>query len=68
MGIAKNHPFIDGNKRTSFVVTELFLALNGIELTATDEDSVIAWLKLAAGTFTEAALARWIQQNSAKRR
>jgi len=63
-GIASNHPFLDGNKRTSFVVTELFLALNGIALTATDEAATVAWLKLAAGEISEEELASWIAANS----
>ena len=48
-GISRNHPFLDGNKRTSLVVTELFLDLNGIELTATDAECVATFLQLAAG-------------------
>jgi death on curing protein len=63
-GIAKNHPFIDGNKRTSLVIAELFLNLNGIELTASDEAIVMTWLKLAAGDISEIGLGDWIKQNS----
>ena len=63
-GIAKNHPFIDGNKRTSLVVAELFLTLNGIELTASDEAVVLTWLKLAAGEVSEKELEYWISKNS----
>lgn len=63
-GIASNHPFLDGNKRTSFVVTELFLALNGVALTATDEAATVAWLTLAAGEISEKAIASWIAANS----
>jgi death-on-curing protein len=63
-GIAKNHPFFDGNKRTSLVVAELFLNLNGIELTASDEAVVLTWLKLAAGEITEKELESWIADNS----
>jgi death-on-curing protein len=63
-GIAKNHPFIDGNKRTSLVIAELFLNLNGIELTASDEAVVVTWLKLAAGDISETDLEDWITKNS----
>ncbi|MFG1181489.1 type II toxin-antitoxin system death-on-curing family toxin [Xanthobacter versatilis] len=56
-GIAKNHPFVDGNKRTSFVVCELFLALNGYDLTMDDAAAVTTWLALAASELTEDDLA-----------
>ncbi|WP_448189701.1 type II toxin-antitoxin system death-on-curing family toxin [Azospirillum sp. sgz301742] len=58
-GIARNHPFVDGNKRTALVVAELFLALNGYELAADDAACVTAFLALAAGTLDEGALAAW---------
>jgi death-on-curing protein len=60
-GLAKNHPFIDGNKRTAFVAVELFLLLNGWELTATDAQCVLSMLAVAAGTLDEAAYAEWIR-------
>jgi death on curing protein len=56
-GISRNHPFVDGNKRTAFVAVELFLALNGFELTASDADCVVKMLNLAAGKLPEAAFA-----------
>lgn len=56
-GFAKNHPFMDGNKRTSLVVTELFLNLNGFELTMDDATVVATWLALAAGDVSEQDLA-----------
>lgn len=59
-GIARNHPFIDGNKRTAFVAMELFLVLNGQELVATDADCVLTMLGVAAGTIDETQFARWI--------
>ncbi len=59
-GIAKNHPFVDGNKRTAFVVCRLFLKLNGTDLTATQEDKYNIFLKLAAGDLSEQELADWI--------
>jgi len=63
-GISRNHPFLDGNKRTSLVVAELFLDLNGFELTATDADCVTTFLQLAAGELTEEELADWIARHS----
>ena len=64
-GIARNHPFIDGNKRTAYVAMELFLHLNGVELTASDHDAVLTMVKLAAGEIGEDELAIWIRANSA---
>ncbi|MFG1466539.1 type II toxin-antitoxin system death-on-curing family toxin [Xanthobacter sp. DSM 24535] len=60
-GLAKNHPFVDGNKRTSFVVTELFLDFNGYELAMDDATAVTTWLSLAAGELSEEALAAKIR-------
>ena len=65
--IARNHPFIDGNKRTAFVAVELFPRLNGFNLTATDVDCVITMLALAAGELSEEAFARWLRANTAPR-
>ncbi len=62
-GLARNHPFVDGNKRTAFVAVELFLVLNGHELNATDADCVLEMLELAAGHRTEAAFAAWIRHH-----
>jgi death-on-curing protein len=59
-GISRNHPFLDGNKRTSLVVAELFLTLNGFELTATDAECFTTFLQLAAGDLAEEQLADWI--------
>ena len=63
-GIARNHPFSDGNKRTAFVATELFLVLNGFELQATDADCVMTMLGVAAGAMDEAEFARWIREHT----
>lgn len=60
-GVARNHPFSDGNKRTAFVAVELFLALNGYELIATDADCVITMLGVAAGDTDESVFANWIR-------
>ncbi len=67
VGLAKNHAFIDGNKRTAFVAVELFLVLNGYELVASDTDCVLTMLAVAAGDIDEAAFAAWIRANSKKR-
>ena len=64
-GISRNHPFLDGNKRTSLVVAELFLMLNGLELVASDAECITTFLALAAGELTEDELANWIAENSA---
>lgn len=60
-GIARNHPIIDGNKRTSAVVSETFLALNGYVLNASDAELVVAFLALAAGKLSEEELADWFR-------
>jgi death on curing protein len=60
-GIARNHPFGDGNKRTAFVAAELFLDLNGHLLTASDVDCVMTIMGLAAGEISEDELAGWIR-------
>jgi death-on-curing protein len=59
-GLARNHPFIDGNKRTAFVAVELFLQLNGHELVADDAACVMTMLAVAAGDLPEADFAAWI--------
>lgn len=62
-GIARNHPFVDGNKRTALTLSELFLVLNGQELTADDASCVTTLLLLAAGDLPEAAFGDWIRDN-----
>ena len=66
-GISRNHPFIDGNKRTGFVAAELFLALNGWTLDASDADCVLTMLAVAAGDIPEAAFADWLRQHTQAR-
>ena len=61
-GIARNHPFVDGNKRTAAVVSETFLMLNGFELVATDAELVVAVVDLAAGELSEEELAAWFRE------
>jgi death-on-curing protein len=62
-GVARNHPFMDGNKRTAFTVTELFLTLNGYELAADDQSCVVTMLRVAEGSVSEAEFADWIRTN-----
>ena len=66
-GISRNHAFIDGNKRTGFVAAELFLRLNGYQLTADDADCVLTMLAVAAGDVTEDAFADWLRRHSVLR-
>ena len=61
--IARNHPFVDGNKRTAAVVSETFLMLNGHELTATDAELVVAFVALASGELSEVEMADWFRQH-----
>jgi death-on-curing protein len=67
VGLAKNHPFVDGNKRAAFLAIGLFLALNGRRLVATQADATLTMLGVAAGTVDEAALADWIRRHSVSR-
>jgi death-on-curing protein len=60
-GIAKNHPFIDGNKRTALVAARTFLLLNGFNIEATQEEKYLNFLKLAEGNLSEEELADWIR-------
>ena len=60
-GIARNHPFVDGNKRTALVVSETFLALNGYRLTCGNVEVVVTFLALAAGELSADALADWFR-------
>jgi death-on-curing protein len=62
-GIARNHPFVDGNKRTAFVAAELFLALNSYVLTADDVSCVRTMLALASGNLDEAGYAAWVREH-----
>ena len=62
-GIVANHPFVDGNKRTAFLVSVTFLKLNGLDLTAPKEDRVLTFWKLAAGEVSEVQLAQWFEKN-----
>ena len=61
--IAKNHAFVDGNKRTSLVATETFLSENGYELLADDAACVEAWIGLGSGDLSEVDFAKWLRSN-----
>ena len=61
-GIARNHPFVDGNKRTALVAARTFLILNGVDLEATQDDKVLTFLNLAEGAISEEELADWIRK------
>lgn len=65
-GIAKNHPFIDGNKRTALVVMRTFLLLNEYDFTATQEEKYLTFLKLAEGNLTEKELEDWVRDKIEK--
>jgi death-on-curing protein len=67
-GLARNHPFVDGNKRTAYVVAEIFLVLNGFKLVSSDTDSILTTLALAAGDLSEDALADWFRRNTQDQR
>jgi death on curing protein len=64
-GIARNHPFVDGNKRTAAVVSETFLVLNGGSLLASDAELVVAFVALAAGELSEEELTNWFREHLA---
>jgi len=63
-GLLQNHPFVDGNKRTGFVIGVLFLELNGARFTASEEAATQAVLALAAGAIDDAAYAMFLRENS----
>jgi death-on-curing protein len=67
-GIVRNHPFVDGNKRSGFVAGVLFLELNGFSFIASEEDATQAVLGLAGGTLDEAAYTAWLRANSKRGR
>ena len=63
-GLARNHPFVDGNKRVALTVAAVFLEINGYSLNAPEAEAVIIYQQLADGTLTEAALAEWLRESS----
>ncbi len=64
IGIARNHPFVDGNKRTAFAALFMFLALNGIEFEPAEVDATIAMLRLAAGDTSDEDFIAWVRANT----
>jgi death-on-curing protein len=62
-GIARNHPFVDGNKRAAFGAMIVFLGLNGIDLDVPPQDATAIILEVAAGEIEEDGLARWLRDN-----
>jgi death-on-curing protein len=65
-GVARNHPFVDGNKRTAWVLARLFLRLNGVQIRFDQADAIQIMLALAAGEVTEDALAGWFRERIAR--
>ena len=65
-GVVKNHPFLDGNKRTGFMLAAGFLERNGYLFSATEADAALRTLALAAGEMTESAYAAWLEANCTK--
>ena len=61
-GIARDHPFVDGNKRTALVAARTFLILNGVDLGATQDDKFLTFVNLAEGAISEQELADWIRK------
>jgi death-on-curing protein len=68
VGLAKNHPFVDGNKRAAFLAMGMFLYGNGYRLTAPQADATVTMLAVAAGEIDEEELAAWVRTNSTKRK
>jgi death-on-curing protein len=66
-GLAKNHPFVDGNKRAAFLAVGLCLGLNGWRLTATQAEATVAMFQLAAGELEETAFAAWLREHISER-
>lgn len=67
VALAKNHPFVDGNEHTAYVAMELFLVLNGVELTADDGSATLTTLAVAAGDIDEPTLAPWLREHTTTR-
>jgi death-on-curing protein len=67
-GMAQNHPFVDGDKRSSFMVMYIFLERNGLRLTTSEADTAQVMLDLAAGQLKEEALAEWLRKNTKRRK
>jgi death-on-curing protein len=68
IGLVRNHPFVDGNERTGFLAAYTFMALNGLELTATEDEVASTIEAVASGSVDEAGLAAWLAARSHARR
>jgi death-on-curing protein len=66
IGISKNHPFADGNKRTALLVTRVFLYLNGYAFEPKEDEEVLTWVAVADDSISENELVAWLKQNSAR--
>lgn len=64
VGIAKNHAFVDGNKRTAFVAAVVFLERNGLHLNASEAEATVAMLRVAEGSMTEKQFTRWLDEHT----
>lgn len=66
-GIINNHPFVDGNKRTAYVVCRTFMLLNGIDINATEAEKYVTFFGVADGSISESSLAEWIRSHTINR-
>lgn len=64
LAIARNHPFIDGNKRTAYVALETFLAFNGLQFPVSDAEAVVHMLEMAAGGLTDDEFTAWVKEHA----
>jgi death on curing protein len=64
LGIARNHPFLDGNKRSAYVALEAFLALNGFSFAASDAEAVVTMVAMAGGEMVDEEFIAWVQANA----
>ena len=64
LAIARNHPFIDGNKRTAYVALETFLALNGLDFAVSDAEAVVHMLAMASGELTDDEFTLWVREHA----
>jgi death on curing protein len=64
IAVARNHPFVDGNKRTAFAALFMFLALNGMEFEPPEVDATITMLRLASGDLSDLEFTAWVQDNT----
>jgi death-on-curing protein len=64
IAIARNHPFVDGNKRTAYVALELFLDKNGFDFTASDADAALTTLRMAAGGMPDDEFVAWVRRHA----